>query len=46
VVKILPGDYQVIGRRRGFQDVTMTVQVRGGVPLPPVTVICTTPVTQ
>ncbi|MBI5693529.1 MAG: hypothetical protein HZC55_25925 [Verrucomicrobia bacterium] len=40
VVKILPGDYEVIGRRRGYRDVTMLLQVRAGSPPPPVTVIC------
>lgn len=41
VIKILPGDYQVIGRRRGYRDVQMTLQVRNGTPPPTVTVICT-----
>jgi hypothetical protein len=43
-VKMLPGDYQVIGRRRGYQDVNLTMQVRGEGALPPVHVICTVPV--
>ena len=41
VIKILPGDYEVIGRRRGYRDVHMTLQVRNGTPPPTVTVICT-----
>ncbi len=41
VIKILPGDYEVIGRRRGYRDVQMTLQVRNGAPAPTVTVMCT-----
>lgn len=41
VIKVLPGDYEVIGRRRGYRDVIMTLQVRNGTPTPMVTVICT-----
>ncbi len=40
-MKILPGNYEVVGRRRGYRDVVMLLQVRGGVPAPEVTVICT-----
>ena len=40
--KILPGDYQVVGRRKGYKDVLMLLQVRDGVPPPTVTVICQT----
>jgi tetratricopeptide (TPR) repeat protein len=40
VVKILPGDYEVIGRRKGYRDVPMLLQVRNGTPPPVVTVIC------
>ncbi len=40
VVKILPGDYEIIGRRRGYRDVQMTLQVRNGTPPPTVTVTC------
>ncbi|HUR58977.1 MAG TPA: hypothetical protein VM029_14785 [Opitutaceae bacterium] len=39
-LKILPGDYEVIGRRKGYRDVHMLLQVRNGTPLPPVTVAC------
>lgn len=39
-LKILPGDYQVIGRRKGYQDVSMTLQVRNGSQLPVVNVVC------
>lgn len=41
-VKILPGDYQVVGRRKGYKDVLMLLQVRNGTPPPTVTVICQT----
>jgi len=41
-VKVLPGDYQVIGRRKGYKDVLMLLQVRNGTPPPTVTVICQT----
>ena len=40
-IKILPGNYEVVGRRRGYRDVVMLLQVRGGMPAPEVTVICT-----
>jgi tetratricopeptide (TPR) repeat protein len=39
-IKMLPGDYAVIGRRRGYRDVTMLLQVRNGTPPPTVTVTC------
>ena len=42
-VKVLPGDYEVIGRRKGYQDVVIPVQVRNGVPAPVISVMCTTP---
>jgi tetratricopeptide (TPR) repeat protein len=38
--KILPGNYEVRGMRKGFQDVLMTLQVRGGSQLPVVNVVC------
>lgn len=42
-VKIFPGDYQVIGRRKGYKDVLMLLQVRNdGRPTREVTVICST----
>lgn len=40
VIKILPGDYEVIGRRKGYRDVNMLLQVRNGTPPPTVTVAC------
>lgn len=40
-IKILPGDYEVLGRRSGYNDVRMTLQVRAGTPPPIVTVTCT-----
>jgi hypothetical protein len=39
-VKILPGNYQVIGRRKGYRDSIMELRVRNGTLLPPVTVVC------
>lgn len=39
-MKILPGDYEVLGRRRGYRDVMMVLQVRNGAPPPVVTVAC------
>jgi tetratricopeptide (TPR) repeat protein len=40
VIKILPGDYEVVGRRKGYRDVQMMLQVRNGTPPPVVTVAC------
>lgn len=40
VVKILPGDYEVVGRRKGYRDVQMLLQVRNGTQPPVVTVAC------
>jgi len=39
-IKIPPGDYEVIGRRKGYRDVHMLLQVRNGTPPPTVTVVC------
>jgi hypothetical protein len=39
-VKILPGNYEVLGRRKGFQDVILELQVRQGTPPPTVMVVC------
>jgi RNA polymerase sigma factor (sigma-70 family) len=41
VVRILPGDYTVVGRRKGFRDVEMLLRVRNGEPPPVVSVVCT-----
>jgi len=41
VIKMLPGDYAIIGRRKGYRDVTMLLQVRNGTTPPAVTVACT-----
>ena len=38
---MLPGDYKIVGRRKGYQDVQLLLQVRNGVPPPTVTVVCT-----
>ncbi len=40
-VKVLPGNYEVIGRRPGYRDVVIPVQVRADVPPPVITVACT-----
>ncbi len=40
-VRILPGDYEIVGRRRGYQDVILMLQVRSGNLPPVVNVICT-----
>lgn len=40
-LKILPGDYEIIGRRKGYQDVVLTLQVRNGSTPPVVNVVCT-----
>lgn len=39
-LKILPGDYEVVGRRKGYRDLRMILQVRNGTPPPTVTVVC------
>lgn len=42
-IRIVPGDYQIIGRRKGYRDVNMLLQVRNGTPPPLVTVTCAIP---
>ena len=44
LVKILPGNYAVVGRRTGYQDVVTPMQVRNGGPAPMISVACTVPV--
>jgi tetratricopeptide (TPR) repeat protein len=39
-VKMLPGNYEVISRRKGYQDVMLILQVRGGTTPPVVNVAC------
>ena len=39
-VKMYPGDYEIVGRRKGYRDVLMLLQVRNGTPPPTVTVAC------
>ena len=41
IVTLLPGDYQVTGRRKGYRDVWLLLKVRAGEPPPLVTIICT-----
>ncbi|WP_414664334.1 tetratricopeptide repeat protein [Horticoccus sp. 23ND18S-11] len=41
VIKMLPGDYDIVGRRKGYRDVQMLLQVRNGTTPPTVTVACT-----
>lgn len=40
-VKLLPGNYQVIGRRKGFRDVGIDLVVRSGKPVGTILVVCT-----
>jgi len=39
-VKILPGNYEIVGRRKGYEDVILHLQVRAGSPPPTVIVVC------
>jgi len=39
-VKMLPGDYEIVSRRKGFQDVMIMLQVRNGSTPPVVSVAC------
>ena len=39
-IKMLPGDYEIVGRRRKYQDVLLVLQVRNGSPPPVVSVVC------
>ncbi|RME68363.1 MAG: tetratricopeptide repeat protein [Verrucomicrobia bacterium] len=41
-VSLLPGNYEIVGRRRGYEDVKEYVRVRAGEEIPPITVIATT----
>lgn len=43
-VTLLPGDYEVVGRRAGYQEIIVPLRLRSGLPVPNVTVICDTPV--
>lgn len=40
-LQILPGDYEIVSRRKGFQDVLINLQVRNGTTPPVVNVACT-----
>jgi len=40
-VNILPGDYEIVGRRKGYQDVLLMLQVRSGSTPPTVNIACT-----
>lgn len=39
-INLLPGDYRVIGRKKGYEDITYRLQIRGGTAQSPLTVIC------
>jgi tetratricopeptide (TPR) repeat protein len=39
-IKILPGDYEIVGRRKGYKDVVLVLEVRAGSPPPHVKVVC------
>ena len=41
--EIMPGNYEVIGRRTGYQDVVMRLELRNGQPPPVLSVVCTQP---
>ncbi len=41
-VPIMPGNYEVIGRRRGYSDVREMIQVRGGDTQPAITIVANT----
>lgn len=41
-VSILPGNYQIVGRRRGYQDAREVLRVRADEGIPPVTVVANT----
>jgi tetratricopeptide (TPR) repeat protein len=43
-LSLRPGDYTVVGSRRGYRDVRMTLQVRPDRPVPVLTVRCEEPV--
>lgn len=38
-VNILPGRYRIIGRRKGYEDVTIDIQVVAGEPMEPISVV-------
>ena len=40
IAKPAAGDYEIVGRRKGYQDVLLLVQVRYGSPPPAVSVTC------
>lgn len=40
-VNILPGNYEVIGRRKGYADIRETLRVRAGETIEPVTIVAT-----
>ena len=40
-VRMLPGDYEIVSRRKGYQDVLLLLQVRSGSTPPIVNVACT-----
>jgi len=39
-LNLLPGDYRIIGRKKGYEDIQYRLQIRGGVAQSPLTVIC------
>lgn len=39
-ISLLPGDYRVIGRKKGYEDIQYRLQIRGGIDQTPLTVIC------
>lgn len=45
-LQVLPGNYELVGRRRGFQDVVIPLIVRAGMPPLSASVQCTIPAKQ
>jgi hypothetical protein len=43
-LEIPPGNYEVVGRRQGYQDVVIPLQIRSGESPPTINVACTVPV--
>ena len=39
-INLMPGDYRVKGQKKGYQDISYRLQIKGGVAQSPLTVIC------
>jgi RNA polymerase sigma factor (sigma-70 family) len=40
-IRIQPGDYEVVGRRKGYRDEVRMLRVRAGQPVPEISIVCT-----